>query len=233
MSTPRPNGPPASKGLRSIAAEPLANQARDSIRSAIFEGRIQPDERLTIEHIAAELGISRTPVREALKALETDGIIKILPNRGAVVQRFDKAEIVDRYTVRATLEGLAGELACRHDADGVADRLETNCERLEARLREVHVEDLHAVSDLVALNGEFHSTILAASGSVTIARILDTLRMPMAYRLYTWRSADRQQASLDFHRRIVAAFRRRQAKQVRRLLEGHILEAKDFLVASR
>ena len=75
-----------SNNLSKLQSDSLADKARDMIRAAIFEGHIQPDERLTIEHIAAQLGISRTPVREALKALETDGIVKLLPNRGAIVQ---------------------------------------------------------------------------------------------------------------------------------------------------
>jgi GntR family transcriptional regulator of vanillate catabolism len=217
--------------LRKLKSDSLADKAADMIRSAIFEGHIKPEERLTIEHIAAQLGISRTPVREALKALETDGMIKILPNRGAVVQRFGRPELADRFTVRATLEGLAGELACRNDGKRVAGLLAANTEKLAERMAEIEPEDLHAVSELVELNGEFHDTILAASQSETVLRMHSSLRMPMAYRLYTWRSVDRQRASYDFHRRIVDAFRQDDAGEVRRLLESHILEARDFVVA--
>ncbi len=219
------------KYLSKLSADSLADKAAEMIRSAIFDGHIQPDERITIEHIAAQLGISRTPVREALKALETDGIIKILPNRGAVVQRFGRPELSDRFTVRATLEGLAGELACRNDGKRVAALLSANNERLADRMAEIEPEDLHAVSELVALNGEFHETILAASQSETAMRMLATLRMPMAYRLYTWRSVERQRVSYDFHRRIVDAFGQDDPAEVRRLLESHILEARDFVVA--
>ena len=219
--------------LQKLHPDSLADRARDMIRSAIFEGHIKPDERLTIEHIAAQLGISRTPVREALKALETDGIIKILPNRGAIVQSFSKPELFDRYTVRAALEGLAGELACRNDGKRVGTLLAANNDKLAERLREIEPEDLHAVGELVALNSEFHDAILAASRSEMTARMLGSLRMPMAYRLYNWRSADRQRASHDFHDRIVHAFRQDDAAQVRQLLEAHILEARDFLVAER
>ena len=107
----------ATRKLGSISNQSLADQARDLIRRAIFEGEIQPEERITIERIAADFGISRTPVREALKALETDGIVRIHPHRGAVVQRFEAKELYDRYTVRALLEGFAAELACRNDAE--------------------------------------------------------------------------------------------------------------------
>ena len=122
-------------GIGRISTQSLADQARDLIKQAIFEGKIKPEEKLTIERIAAEFGISRTPVREALKALETDGIVRIHPHRGAIVQRFDKDELFDRYSVRALLEGHAGERACRADPLGIAADLEANCEALAARIR--------------------------------------------------------------------------------------------------
>ena len=217
--------------LERMNATSLADRARDMIRTAIFEGRLVPDERLTIEHIAAELGISRTPVREALKALESDGIVRLLPNRGAVVQRFDKSEIQDRYTVRAALEGLAGELACRSKADQLATELGRNCTTLAQLIKTTDRDDLHAVGELVRLNSEFHDAILAAADSPTTVRILATLQMPMAYRIYTWRSIERARVSLEFHREIASAFGERNPRLVRRLLEDHIVDARDFLVS--
>ena len=217
--------------LDPVHSSSLADRARDMIRSAIFDGRIAPDERLTIEHIAAELGISRTPVREALKALETDGIVKLLPHRGAVVQRYDKPEIQDRYTVRSVLEGLAGELACRNKAAVLATQLQHNCEQLEASIAKTNLDDLHAVGKLVLLNSEFHSMILEASASQTAMRTLATLQMPMVYRVYTWKSRERALVSLEFHKEIVAAFSKNDPPLVRRLMEDHICDARDFLVS--
>jgi DNA-binding GntR family transcriptional regulator len=225
--------PPAtSKVLGAISNQSLADQARDLIREAIFNGRIKPEERLTIERIAAEFGISRTPVREALKALETDGIVRIEPHRGAVVQRFDKDELHDRYSIRALLEGYAGELACKRDAPAVARDLERNCTELKKAMTNARAENLDTIQVLVQLNLQFHERILAASGSATVRRILETLRMPFAYRLYNWRVAERQNVSLDFHRQIAQSFRAKQPKQVRRLMEAHVLEARDFLTSA-
>ena len=219
--------------LGSISAHSLADQARDRIREAIFEGKIKPEERLTIERIAAEFGISRTPVREALKALETDGIVRIEPHRGAIVQRFDEGELSDRYTVRALLEGYAGELACRADAEAIARELEANCDQLQQAIATISHDDLDAVRVLVDLNARFHDRILSASGSKTVLRMLGALRMPVAYRLYIWRVPERRQFSLDIHRRIAAAFRARRPKEVRRLMQAHLLEARDFLLTAR
>lgn len=220
-------------GIGRISTQSLADQARDLIKQAIFEGKIKPEEKLTIERIAAEFGISRTPVREALKALETDGIVRIHPHRGAIVQRFDKDELFDRYSVRALLEGHAGERACRADPLGIAADLEANCEALAAAIAKAKgKDDLDTLRTLMELNARFHERILAASGSATTLRMLEGLKMPVAYRLYVWRSPERQRIFLDFHRKIAAAFRAKRPKIVRKLIEEHLLEARDFLMAS-
>lgn len=221
----------ASRKLGTISNQSLADQARDLIRQAIYEGKILPEERLTIERIAADFGISRTPVREALKALETDGIVRIHPHRGAVVQRFEKAELFDRYSIRALLEGHAGQLACAADAKGVAADLEANCDKLEKAMTKVRPDDLAAIQVLVELNSQFHDRILNAAGSATTLRVLESLRMPAAYRLYSWRSPERRQVSLDFHRAIAKAFRVGAREEVRRLMESHLTEARDFLMS--
>ena len=220
-----------SNNLSKLQSDSLADKARDMIRAAIFEGHIQPDERLTIEHIAAQLGISRTPVREALKALETDGIVKLLPNRGAIVQSYTREELADRFLVRAALEGLAGELACRNEGKRLGAVLATIQEKIVEGTNRANPDDLMAASSLVALNGEFHEAILLASKSEVMARLLALLRMPIAYRLDHWRSQVRQQAHSNFHGRIVKAFMKEDAAEVRSLLEGHILEARNFVLS--
>jgi DNA-binding GntR family transcriptional regulator len=219
-----------SRKLGSITTHSLADQARDLIRQAIFEGKIKPEERLTIERIAAEFGISRTPVREALKALENDGIVRLHPHRGAIVQRFEKDELYDRYTVRAMLEGHAGELACKVDAAGIAADLEANCEQLEKAIVKARASNLDSLRVLTELNAKFHNRILSASGSSTALRLLEGLRMPLAYRLYIWRAPESQKSSLKYHRAIAKAFRANKPKDVRRLMEQHLLEARDFLM---
>ena len=222
-----------SRKLGPITTQSLADQARDLIRQAIFEGRIKPEERLTIERIAAEFGISRTPVREALKALETDGIVRIHPHRGAIVQRFEKDELYDRYSIRAMLEGHAAELACKADPEAIAADLEANCDALEQAIARAKSDDLDSLRVLTELNSQFHNRILSASGSATTLRVLETLRMPLAYRLYIWRSAESQQSSLKFHRAIAKAFRAKKPKEVRRLIEQHLMAARDFLMSTQ
>jgi len=229
---------PQTERLDRIATHSLADQARTMIRKAIFEGKIKPEERLTIERIASELGISRTPVREALKLLEADGIIRMLPNRGAVVQRFDKQELAERYSLRAQLEGYAGEMACRARGAELADELDANWAVMEtgitrlAELNERGEDDLDQISALLELNRRFHQIILGASGCNLVAKVLDSLHMPVAYRLYQWREPARRQAVLDHHRNIVEAFRKNQPRRVRKALEAHIEDVRDFVLST-
>jgi GntR family transcriptional regulator of vanillate catabolism len=208
----------------------LADQARDLIRDAIFEGKIRPEERLTIERIAAELKISRTPVREALKALEMDGVVRLLPHRGAIVKGFSKRELHHRYSVRAMLEGYAAELACEADSKKLADELEANCEQLAELSALADVANLDEVRPLIELNIRFHNAIHEASDSTTLLRLLDSMKNPLAFMLYYWRSRERQLASIGVHREIAAAFRANKPKLVRRLAEKHLLEARDYLM---
>jgi len=219
------------KKLEKITTASLADRAREQIREAIFSGQIKPQERLTIERIAADLGISRTPVREALKALEADGIVQILPNKGAVVQPFSHEEIRDRYAVRALLEGEAGANACRNAPDAVAAALEANCVLLEQRLREVNLNEVEDLKSLMRLNDEFHQSILDAGGSPVIIKMLAMLQMPISYRLYLWRDSGRQAAVLALHREIAAAFRAHDPERARQLLHGHIDQARDLALA--
>jgi GntR family transcriptional regulator of vanillate catabolism len=226
-------GSPRMRKFERIKGQSLSGEAEDAIRAAIFEGRVRPEERLTIETIAEELGISRTPVREALRALEADGLIDILPRRGAVVRRFDKAELDDRYSVRAIIEGYAGELAHANKGPELAEFLAENCRLLDAAIARTDPQDLGQVRELVQINRDFHGAILEASGSQSASRALSTLSMPIGFILYYWRSPERQRAALEFHREIVKAFGGDDGKEVRRLLEAHLMEARDFLMAGQ
>lgn len=216
--------------LAEVRGVSLADQAREAIRAAILDGRIKPEERVTIEHIAAELGISRTPVREALKALEVDGLVRLLPHRGAVVERFARDELDHRYCIRAMLEGYAAELACRADPLGIADLLDANCNRLAALVASADVADPQQVQPLGELNVQFHAIIREASRSPTLIRLLETLRNPLAFTLYYWSAPERQHASIEAHRQIAAAFRTRKPALARRLVERHLLDARDHLM---
>lgn len=213
--------------LHMLTEVSLADRAEEMIRSAILNGEMKPDQRFTIEDVAAQLGISRTPVREALKALQVDGLVRLLPHRGAMVETYAHDEIRNRYLIRAMLEGFAAELACAGDTGELAGRLESNCERLEARCREVDHANDEDVLELTRLNSDFHGMIHAASGSKTLIRLLSSLRQPTAYTLNYWKTPSAWEASLEIHRKITRAIRRRDATLAHKLAEQHLTDAYD------
>lgn len=218
--------------VRQVRGVSMAEQARESVRAAILDGSIRPGERITIEQLAMDLGTSRTPVREALKALEQDGLVRLLPHRGAVVESVAIEEVYHRYTIRAMLEGYAAELACKAGATHIEDKLEANCEELEALVRRAKSNDPEPIQRMAELNQEFHSIIRDGSGSTTLARLLESLRNPVAYTNSHWGDPERRRVSLEFHREIVDAFRRRRPRAARRAMERHLHEARNTLTAS-
>jgi GntR family transcriptional regulator, vanillate catabolism transcriptional regulator len=210
-----------------VSGVSLAEQARESIRTAILDGTLAPEERITIEELAGELGISRTPIREALKALEGEGLVRLVPHRGAIVARFARDELDHRYSIRAMLEGYAAELACTAEPAGMAAALEWICARTQELLE---TPNLHAVSELVDLNMEFHATIREGARSPTLERILDQLRNPVGFSMGYWSDARRRRTSYQMHLEIAAAFRKGDPALTKQLTERHLLEARDLLV---
>lgn len=208
---------------------PLAEQARESIRASILNGTLRPGERLTIEQLALELGVSRTPVREALKALEQDGLVHLLPHRGAVVDSVAHEEVHRRYTIRAMLEGYAAELSCRADAKGIAPQLESICDSLENAAKSAKPKDRDATRRMSELNQKFHGLIRDGCESPTLVRLLEGLRNPISYTYSHWESPERRQESLKSHRAIMRAFRDDDPESARSLMEQHILAARDTI----
>src|SRR2546428_6573925 len=143
--------------------EPLVRNASmaatELIRAAIIDGRVEPGRRLKEEELARELGISRTPVREALLMLQAEGLVVATPNRGAMVRVHDAEDLDDLYQLRALLEGHAARRAAIRISDAALDELGASCERFAALV------DGGELSEIVRENALFHNTILEAAGS--------------------------------------------------------------------
>jgi DNA-binding GntR family transcriptional regulator len=203
-----------------------AEVAADLIRKAILEGQIQPGAPLREEQLASELGISRTPVREALLVLQTEGIVEAMPNRGSYVRAFELAEIIDLYETRAFLEGhAAGRAASRITSDELL-LLEASCARHAALV------DSGDPIALVHENGVFHDVILQASRSVSLAQLVATVRrVPLVYRAFYWYAPAQLAAGLREHELVVSALAERDEARAESLMRAHILESLDVIGA--
>src|SRR3546814_22045 len=146
-----------SPGVDTISAQPLHSVVAERLRDLILDGDLEPGERLNERLLTERFGISRTPLREAIKMLSAQGLVKLLPNRGAVVTELTTDDAENMFQVMGVLEGLAGELACKRATDAEI-----------AAVRGLHqrMEQFYADKDLPGyfeLNQLIHEKIVEAA----------------------------------------------------------------------
>jgi DNA-binding GntR family transcriptional regulator len=209
---------------------PISRSASEAacevIRAAIIDGRLPPAQRLKEEELARELGMSRTPVREALLMLQSEGLVESIPRRGATVRAYAVDDLDDTYQLRALLEGYAARRAAsRITAEDVA-RLEESCDRFD---RLGAADDLR---ELVKENLFFHNVILDAAESDRLRGLVrKVIEIPLVYKSFYWYSADQKFISQHYHRQLARALRAGDAERAELIMNEHVLEARDFLLA--
>ena len=200
--------------------------ATELIREAIIEGRLEPGRRLKEEELARELGISRTPVREALLMLQAEDLVVATPNRGATVRVHDAKDLHDLYELRALLEGFAARRTAERVTKDEVEMLRESCVRFAKLSRD---DDLRGV---VRENLLFHNTILELADSARLtALVRKVIELPLVYNSYRWYSSDQMRISVHYHRQIVKALADGDADRAELVMKEHVLEARDVLVA--
>jgi DNA-binding GntR family transcriptional regulator len=200
-----------------IARRPLHEEAVDRLRDQIVQGRLTPGQRLNERQLCEQLGISRTPLREAIKLLATEGLVDLLPNRGAVVSAVDPDRIAEALVVMGALEALAGECACTQASDETI-----------AAIRTLHDEMLamHAKGDLAGYfryNQLIHMSIVEASRNPVLANTYRQLNANVKRARYMANlSRERWDAAVAEHEQIIRALERRDAGALRTLLADHL-----------
>jgi DNA-binding GntR family transcriptional regulator len=210
--------------------EPLVRNASvaatEVIRQAILEGQLEPGRRLKEEELARELGISRTPVREALLMLQAEGLVDATPNRGAMVRSHDAEDLHDLYQLRAVLEGYATRLAAVHISEEDVDELWASCDRFDAITLDADVREL------VRENFFFHQSILDCAGSARLSwMVRKVIETPLVYKSYIWYTPDQRKISGHYHRQITRALAAHDPERAELLMKEHVFEARDLLVA--
>ena len=200
-----------------IVRRPLHEEAADRLRELIEQGRLAPGARLNERLLTAQLGVSRTPLREAFKVLATEGLVELLPNRGAVVTQLDPARLSEALVVMGALEALAGELACASASDAQIKEI-----------RALHYEMLayHARGDLAGyfkFNQAIHLKIVKYSGNATLYNIYRQLNGNVRRARYMANlSKERWDAAVREHDEILAALGARDVKRIKALLSDHL-----------
>ncbi|MFN8217996.1 MAG: GntR family transcriptional regulator [Solirubrobacterales bacterium] len=197
------------------------------LRDAIFTGQLRPGETLGEQDLGRQLGISRTPVREALVLLRGEGLVETPPNRPAAVRTFTAADLREMHSLRAVLEGYAARAAAPILTEQDLAELGRSVERFagmidnEARLRELTDE-----------NFTFHNTIIEASKSELLESLIrQTTAIPLIYRSYMTYSRENRESALQDHRKILGALRDRDPERSESLMKAHVLWARDVALA--
>jgi DNA-binding GntR family transcriptional regulator len=206
-----------------------AEAAYAVIRAGILTGEFARGQRLREEELATRAGVSRTPIREALRRLDAEGLIDFTPNRGARVTAWSERELEDLYDARALLEGHSAKLAATRISPGDLDELAdvaTQMEVLAARGAE-------AADDLTVLNGLFHRAVARASGNSQLESLVrGIIDVPLVHRTFQRYSPERLLASTFHHRELVQALRAGDGEWAEAVMRGHILAARTTVLSS-
>jgi DNA-binding GntR family transcriptional regulator len=209
------------RGRRSVRPQ-LGDEAASYVRDLIMSGQLRSGQFIRPEAIADELGISATPVREALLALRGEGFVHLEPRRGFAVSPLGAEDIRDLFTAQALLAGELAARAARRIADEDLDRLEDLQQAIEKAAKQT---DLNAVEDL---NWSFHRAINLLAGSPKITQLVGVAVRCVPHRLYAsiegW-----PKSTAEDHRAVLDAFKRRSGQKSRSAMITHITNAGDLL----
>ncbi len=171
------------------------------LREAIIQQKIKPGERITELEIASRYGLSRTPIREAFRQLESEGFLKIVPRKGAIVAELNEKDIQDFYEIKAVLEGYAARIA----AERITDAEIVQLERLNRKMKECAAK--MDVAGLTKNHNEFHNFILELCGNDKITAVVSNLvQQFLRFRFFVSSSSCLNKMHSD-HDKIVAALK--------------------------
>lgn len=190
-------------------------RAYQQMREEIVQGAVAPGQPLFEIHLADRLGMSRTPVREALKVLTRDGYLEELPGRGYAVPRRSLDDMREFFELREILESAATRYAALRALPEEIERLEQLCERY------AHERDHDAWS---RIGTEFHDLVVRAARNTRLAGMLEALNahIVMSRRSVALADAEEREAAIDDHRRICQAIKTRDAEQAHALATEHV-----------
>ncbi|MEV0636038.1 GntR family transcriptional regulator [Streptomyces sp. NPDC050619] len=201
----------------------------DEIRSLILNGQLPPGFRLRESALAESVGVSRTPVREALSRLASEGLVEVRPNRGAAVRAVPPSETQDVAGIRATLEGMAARGAAeRITADQLAEleKFDGEMHQLVRSLSDENDENDEIFEQLAALNERFHEIVRSAANNPTLQSISGTFRLlPLARRTFRHYDPVRLRRSMSSHSELVEALRSRNGDWAEAVTRAHIWSA--------
>lgn len=200
----------------------LRGRVFHKIRDDILNGKYKEHDELREAAIGEELGVSRTPVREAFRQLELEGLIHIVPNKGAYVTGITSKDVRDIYMIRAQLEGLCAKWATEHISEAQMQEMEENVYLAEFHAAKGHTEQI------ASLDNRFHEIMYEACASKMLEHSLkDFHQYVYRIRKQTLAQGARSSASNDEHRKIMEAIKEKDGERACELAKIHMLNAYD------
>lgn len=207
-------------GREEIDKYSLRGKVFNRIREEILAGDYQVKDELKEAAISKRLGVSRTPVREALRQLELEGLVTIIPNKGAYVSGITAKDIYDIYVIRSYLEGLCARWACQHISKDQAEELEEIIVLSEFHIQKEHWEQIYE------LDNRFHFFLYKACGSKILEHILsDYHHYVERVRKNTLSSKERARKASEEHKAILDAVMNKDGERAERLANEHIFQS--------
>ncbi|AVX19262.1 MAG: GntR family transcriptional regulator [Bacillota bacterium] len=205
--------------------KPLREIVFESLREAIINGTLKPGERLMEIQLAEEMGVSRTPVREAIRKLELEGFVVMVPRKGAYVAGISLKDIADVFEVRAALESLAAGLAAERITEEELEALERSLVKVA---ESTEADDL---TSLISADTDFHDILYRASRNERLVQIVSNLREQIQrFRMTSLSHPGRMRVALEEHRKIVEAISERNVELAQQLAREHIENAENTML---
>jgi DNA-binding GntR family transcriptional regulator len=203
----------------------IRSRVVDALRAAIVEGRLKPGQRIRERELVVSLGISRSPLREAIRVLEAEGLITAAPHRGARVSDLSVDDLRATADVRIMLETYAARLACERLDDQALTAMTVQIDRAGKgeRGRKVATELNYSMG--------FHDVFVGACGNQKLIQLYQIVKRHLRrYQLLAFARLNRAQRATDEHAKILSAFRKRDGAAVERLLREHLSRAADEII---
>ncbi len=196
---------------------PLRDVVFNTLRQAILKGELEPGERLMEIQLSERLGVSRTPIREAIRKLELEGLVLMIPRKGAEVAKISETSLREVLEVRRSLEELAAELACRR----IGERELLDLEEAEEAFAEAIING--EPMEIAESDEHYHDLIYQATGNSRLVQILNNLREQMyRYRLEYIKDEDKRQILVVEHEHILQALKNHDIQDAKSAVRGHI-----------
>jgi DNA-binding GntR family transcriptional regulator len=202
-----------------MRSPPLHDNVTDALRDLIVSGELLPGKKVQEHALCIRFGISRTPLREALKVLASEGLVQLMPRRGAFVAEITQTEIEELFPIMAALEALAAEAACLKITDD-------NIKMLAALHRQMYA--FHAAGaerDYLRLNRQIHHSLFEIAGNASLTAIYEQLLVRIhSVRFVARKTPEQWQRAVDDHVAIMAAIEQRDGPRLAKLLKSHLID---------